>query len=71
MELSHLLTHINQVHSYFQEEAVQQVNTALSLRNWLIGHYLFEYEQNGKDRAAYGERLYKVIATRGRVARRV
>ena len=64
MELSHLLANINQVHSYFQNEAVQQVNTALSLRNWLVGYYLYEYEQQGKDRAAYGKRLYKVIASK-------
>ena len=64
MELSHLLANINQVHTYFQNEAVQQVNTTLSLRNWLIGYYLYEYEQQGRDRAAYGERLYKVIASR-------
>lgn len=64
MELSHLLTHINQVHTHFQHEAVRQVNTALSLRNWLIGYYLYVYEQQGNDRATYGERLYKVIAAR-------
>ncbi len=64
MELSHLLESINQVNTYFQNEAVRQVNTALSLRNWLVGFYLYEYEQNGKDRATYGERLYKVIAAR-------
>jgi predicted nuclease of restriction endonuclease-like (RecB) superfamily len=64
MELSQLLERINSVHTYFQKEAVQQVNTALSLRNWLIGFYLYEYEQQGNDRAAYGERLYKTIAAR-------
>jgi predicted nuclease of restriction endonuclease-like (RecB) superfamily len=64
MELSQLLERINSVHTYFQKEAVQQVNTALSLRNWLIGFYLYEYEQQGNDRATYGERLYKTIAAR-------
>ena len=64
MELSHLLNNINHIHSYFQNEAVRQVNTALSIRNWLIGFYLYEYEQNGKDRAAYGKRLYKIISVR-------
>jgi predicted nuclease of restriction endonuclease-like (RecB) superfamily len=38
------------------------VNTALTLRNWIIGFYIVEYEQNGKDRAEYGERLYKTIS---------
>lgn len=32
------------------------------MRNWLIGMYLFEYEQKGQDRAEYGENLYKNIA---------
>ena len=27
--------------------------------NWLIGCYIVEYEQKGKDRAQYGERLLK------------
>jgi hypothetical protein len=26
------------------------------LRNWIIGFYIVEYEQNGKDRAEYGEK---------------
>ena len=30
---------------------------ALTLRNWLIGLYIVEYEQNGADRAEYGSNL--------------
>lgn len=41
--------------------AIQQVNTALTLRNWIIGLYMVEYEQQGQDRAEYGQRLYKVV----------
>src|SRR6185436_2234415 len=44
--------------------ALRQVNTSLTLRNWLIGFYIVEYEQNGEDRAKYGERLIKEIANR-------
>jgi predicted nuclease of restriction endonuclease-like (RecB) superfamily len=62
MELSNLVEQINQIHDYFQKEAVQQVNTSLTIRNWLVGLRLYEYEQKGQDRAAYGTRLYKVIA---------
>ena len=64
MELQHLIDSINQTNDYFQNEAVKQVNIALTLRNWVIGFYLFEYEQKGQDRAIYGEKLYKTIATR-------
>lgn len=30
---------------------------SLTLRNWAIGCYIREYEQNGADRAKYGARL--------------
>jgi predicted nuclease of restriction endonuclease-like (RecB) superfamily len=64
MELQHLIESINQINDYFQKEAIKQVNTALTLRNWVIGFYLFEYEQNGRDRAVYGKRLFAEIAKR-------
>ena len=31
------------------------------MRNWLIGYYIVEYEQNGKDRAEYGAKLLKKL----------
>jgi hypothetical protein len=44
--------------------AVQQVNSALTIRNWMIGFYIVKYEQNGSDRAAFGERMMKELAKR-------
>ena len=38
---------IAQTSDYFQQQAQKQVNAALTLRNWSIGFYLFEYEQHG------------------------
>ncbi|MBA3715895.1 MAG: hypothetical protein H0W76_26185, partial [Pyrinomonadaceae bacterium] len=38
------------------------VNIALTLRNWLVGYHIFEYEQNGQDRAAYGEKLLENLS---------
>lgn len=35
-----------------------------TLRNWLIGCYIVEYEQKGSDRAKYGERLLKRLEER-------
>lgn len=32
-------------------------DSALAARNWLIGWYIVEFEQNGRDRAAYGTAL--------------
>jgi predicted nuclease of restriction endonuclease-like (RecB) superfamily len=38
------------------------INKTLTIRNWFIGAYIIEYEQNGVDRAAYGTQLIKNIA---------
>ncbi|HRH89311.1 MAG TPA: DUF1016 N-terminal domain-containing protein, partial [Rubrivivax sp.] len=38
------------------------VNQALVLRNWIVGAYIVEYEQAGKDRARYGARLLERLA---------
>lgn len=35
------------------------VNRLLTMRNWAIGYYIVEYEQEGKDRAEYGLNLLK------------
>ena len=37
--------------------AALAVNRTLVLRNWMIGAYLVEFEQDGEDRAAYGAGL--------------
>lgn len=37
--------------------AARAVNRSLILRNWMIGAYLVEFEQDGADRAAYGAGL--------------
>ena len=38
-------------------------NQALVLRNWVVGTYIVEFEQNGADRAKYGARLLETLAT--------
>lgn len=62
MDFKQLITNIQQTHDYLQEKAVTAVNQSLTLRNWLFGFYIVEYEQNGKDRAKYGQQLLKTIA---------
>ncbi|HLS30332.1 MAG TPA: PDDEXK nuclease domain-containing protein [Flavobacteriaceae bacterium] len=57
-----LLSSIVQTHQHLQSRAVNAVNQALTIRNWLIGYYIVEFEQNGKDRAKYGERLMDSLA---------
>ena len=50
---------ILQTHQSAQTGAIKAVNQMATLRNWLIGCYIVEYEQKGKDRANYGDRLLK------------
>jgi DUF1016 N-terminal domain len=57
-----LAEQLGQVHTAAQHAAIQQVNYWLTARNWLVGYYLTEYEQDGQDRAAYGERLLPELA---------
>lgn len=57
-----LSENIHAVNAYFLNKVQKQVNTALTLRNWLIGYYIVEYEQSGNDKAQYGSRLYKELA---------
>lgn len=45
-----------------QQRAAVSVDRNLTVRNWLIGFYIAEFEQNGEDRAKYGERLLERIA---------
>ena len=47
-----------------QEFATKAVNVGLTLRNWLIGRQIEEYELNGSDRAAYGDKLMDTLAKR-------
>jgi hypothetical protein len=48
---------ILQTHLSFQQQAVKAINRTLTLRNWLIGCYIVEFEQHGEDRAQYGDSL--------------
>jgi predicted nuclease of restriction endonuclease-like (RecB) superfamily len=59
----HDLVHaIEKTNQFFLEKVQQQVNSSLTLRNWMIGCYIIEYENNGKDRAEYGKYLFDHLA---------
>lgn len=59
-----LISTIGQLHKQLQQSAANAVNQMLTIRNWLIGYYIVEFEQNGKDRAEYGDRLIENIASK-------
>ena len=52
-----LVAAIRQIHEYMAAEVGRAVNISLTLRNWLIGHHIREYEQKGADRADYRSRV--------------
>ncbi len=53
-----LVSAIRQADQYFSSQANRAVNVSLTLRNWVIGFYIREYEQDGADRAQYGQQLF-------------
>jgi hypothetical protein len=61
-DLPSLIRRIEGIHNHLVERATRAVNVSLTLRNWLIGLSLQDYELVGKDRAAYGDRLFSQLA---------
>lgn len=59
-----LVANISAVQETLQVQAAHAINLALTARNWLIGYYIVEYEQNGNDRAQYGEQLINRLSKR-------
>ena len=59
-----LVNSIYQTHCILQENATKAINYNLTVRNWLVGHYIVEFEQNGQDRAKYGENLIGELAVK-------
>lgn len=52
---------IQSTHDAAQSSAVRAINRMQTMRNWLIGYYIVEFEQHGKDRAEYGTQLLKKL----------
>ncbi len=59
-----LVERISAASDALRQEAVLSVNRAVTARAWLTGYYIVEYEQHGRDRAQYGERLLPRLAKR-------
>jgi len=57
-----LVSAIGSLHEACAALVNRTVNTTLTLRNWVIGAYIREYEQRGADRAKYGARLLETLS---------
>lgn len=62
MNYAALIKAIQSATSHLQSRVATAANQALVLRNWVVGAYLVDFEQNGKERAKYGERLLETVA---------
>ncbi len=62
MYFKQLILSLSKVNRELKEHSLSAVNISLTLRNWFFGFYIFEFEQNGKDRAEYGKGLLALIA---------
>lgn len=59
-----LVLAIQRVHEESAAAVSRVVNTTVTLRNWIIGAYIVEYEMRGADRAKYGEKLLDRLSER-------
>ena len=62
--LENLSKAIQDTNKFFLNKVQKQVNVSMTLRNWLIGSYIVEYEQLGEDRANYGQMMLEKLAAR-------
>lgn len=61
-DFNSLVTTIHETNSTLQQSASKAINRYLTIRNWLIGFHIVEFEQKGEDRARYGQRLIEELA---------
>lgn len=59
MKFEILADSIKRINDKAGNVAKSAVNQLMTLRNWAIGYYIVEYEQDGSDRAEYGTYLLK------------
>ena len=59
-----LVNNIQQTHCELSVQANKAVNASLTLRNWLIGLYILEYEFNGSDRAEYDKSILDILSAK-------
>ncbi len=63
MNYDALVQSITDLHARSVQRAALAVSRSLVLRNWAIGAYIVEFEQNGEDRAKYGEGLLRRLSS--------
>ena len=62
LKFNELVVAIQKTHETLSTQATKAVNLCLTVRNWLIGNYINDYELRGSDRAGYAESLFEKLA---------
>jgi len=62
MDFKILVKNIKTTSTTLNRSATKAVNIYLTIRNLLVGFYIVEFEQEGKDRAEYGKKLLQNLA---------
>jgi predicted nuclease of restriction endonuclease-like (RecB) superfamily len=50
------------IHNQTKLNAAKAINISLTVRNWMMGYYIREYEMGGTDRAKYGKKLLQTLS---------
>ena len=64
MNFDQLITNLHKLNDSLKVHVVSTVNSGLTMRNWIVGAYIVEYEQHGMERAKYGEKLILEVSKR-------
>lgn len=64
MNFEALVSQIQGTNEALQNNARLVINRHVTAKAWLTGYYIVEYEQNGSDRAKYGEKLLPELSNR-------
>src|SRR5256885_1447550 len=59
---AHLIGEIQRLLSDARRQAARSINTALTMTYWDIGRRIVKFEQGGRPRALYGEKLLGRLA---------
>lgn len=62
MTFEKLVEDIQNTSDFLQTKATKAVNIHITVRNWITGCFIVEFEQNGSERAIYGSNLLQNLA---------
>jgi hypothetical protein len=62
MNFDQLITSLRELDTSLKWQVIRTANVGLTLRNWAVGAYIVEFEQNGADRAEYGANLIREVS---------